>query len=103
MMPRRAAHCAQTEMRPDAKTASRRTDKLGEWSSWLSGVDVNACKTASPVSHKLTSLPDAAAVAATVKAWNSDSWRSRPQVHLTTRVATLWSGLSRASCGALGE
>ena len=42
-------------------------------------------QTASPVSHSEVPTPEATAVAATVRAWESRSGASAPQVTLTTR------------------
>lgn len=89
MMSLRKAHWAHTVMVPCSNTSSRNSLSGGEWGKWSSSALTSAWSVASPVSHKSTVTPEAAAVAATVKACIKTSGRSLPHVHLMTSDAMI--------------
>src|SRR4051812_17778350 len=86
--PRRSAHWLHTVTRPLASTMSRRSAIGVACSRWRETRPGTANQAASPVIHRLTSAPAAAADAATVNAWFARSGSSAPAVHFTTRDLT---------------
>ena len=89
VMSRRCAHWVHTVSVPIASTVSRRSANGAECgSSKVSARPGTPNHAASPVNHSDTATLEAAAVAATVKAWAHRSGSSAPAVHFTTSDLT---------------
>lgn len=84
-IPRRAAHWVQSVTRPAARMTPRRSSREVAWGSENSAARPGSANHAdSPVSHRETPTPLAAAAAATVNAWLQRSGASAPAVTLMT-------------------